>query len=347
MTANGWIQILFFFAAILAVTVPLGAFMYRVHGGREPLPRRPLGWLERLVYRVCGVDGARAVLAAYTVGMLAFSAFTMLVTYAHPAPAAPAAVQPAEARRRSRPGSSFNTAASFTTNTNWQGYVGETTMSYLSQMAGLAWHNFISAAAGIAIAVALARGITRRGEGKGPGTIGNFWVDLTRATVYILLPICARVRAGLRLAGDDPEPRALSGGHDARGRQADDRAWAGGLAGGDQAARHERRRLLQRQRRAPLREPEPAHELLLDVPDLRDPRRAHLHVRPHGEGPAAGLGALRRDGVPVLRGRDGRLLGGGGGQPDPDTRWAWQPGPGTWKARRSASASRTRPCTPR
>ena len=86
-------------------------------------------------------------------------------------------------------GSAFNTAASFTTNTNWQGYVGETTMSYLSQMAGLAWHNFISAAAGIAIAIALARGLTRRGEGKGPGTIGNFWVDLTRATVYILLPL--------------------------------------------------------------------------------------------------------------------------------------------------------------
>ncbi len=85
--------------------------------------------------------------------------------------------------------SSFNTAASFTTNTNWQGYVGEATMSYLSQMAGLAWHNFISAAAGIAIAVALARGITRKGDGKGPGTIGNFWVDLTRTTVYVLLPI--------------------------------------------------------------------------------------------------------------------------------------------------------------
>jgi K+-transporting ATPase ATPase A chain len=86
-------------------------------------------------------------------------------------------------------GSSFNTAASFTTNTNWQGYVGEATMSYLSQMAGLAWHNFISAAAGIAVAVALARGLTRRGEGKGPGPIGNFWVDLTRSTIYILLPL--------------------------------------------------------------------------------------------------------------------------------------------------------------
>jgi K+-transporting ATPase ATPase A chain len=87
------------------------------------------------------------------------------------------------------PGSAFNTAVSFATNTNWQGYSGEATMSYFTQMAGLAWHNFISAAAGIAVAMALARGLTRRGEGKGPGTIGNFWVDLTRATVYILLPL--------------------------------------------------------------------------------------------------------------------------------------------------------------
>jgi K+-transporting ATPase ATPase A chain len=155
--------------------------------GESHFLRRPLGWLERLVYRVSGVDGGEQSWSAYTIGMLAFSAFTMLVTYViqrlqHVLPFNPQKLGPVEAL------SSFNTAASFTTNTNWQGYVGETTMSYFSQMAGLAWHNFISAAAGIAIAVALARGLTRRGEGKGPGTIGNFWVDLTRASVYILLP---------------------------------------------------------------------------------------------------------------------------------------------------------------
>jgi K+-transporting ATPase ATPase A chain len=188
LTANGWIQILFFFLTILAVTVPLGAFMYRVMEGESHFLRRPLGWLERLVYRVSGVDGAEQSWSVYTLGMLAFSALTMFVTYAiqrlqHLLPFNPQKLGPVEAL------SSFNTAASFTTNTNWQGYVGETTMSYFSQMAGLAWHNFISAAAGIAIAIALARGITRRGDGKGPGTIGNFWVDLTRATVYILLPI--------------------------------------------------------------------------------------------------------------------------------------------------------------
>ena len=188
MTANGWIQILLFFGAVLAVTPPLGAFMHRVLEGERHVLRRPLGWLERLVYRVAGVDGREQAWPTYAGCLLAFSAFTMLVTYAiqrlqHLLPFNPQKLGPVEAL------SSFNTASSFATNTNWQGYAGETTMSYFSQMAGLAWHNFISAAAGIAIAVALARGLTRRGEGKGPGTIGNFWVDLTRATVYILLPL--------------------------------------------------------------------------------------------------------------------------------------------------------------
>ena len=188
MTGNGWVQVLLFFAAVLAVTAPLGAFMHRVLEDEGHFLRRPLGWLERLVYRLGGVDGREQSWQAYTAGLLAFSAFTLLVTYAilrlqHILPLNPQRLGPVEAL------SSFNTAASFTTNTNWQGYAGEATMSYFSQMAGLAWHNFISAAAGIAVAVALARGLTRRGDGKGPGTVGNFWVDLTRATVYILLPL--------------------------------------------------------------------------------------------------------------------------------------------------------------
>jgi K+-transporting ATPase ATPase A chain len=188
LTANGWLQILLFFAAVLAVTAPLGAFVHRAMEGESHVLRRPLGWLERLVYRLGGVEGREQSWQAYSAGLLAFSAVTLLVTCAiqrlqHVLPFNPQGLGPVEA------GSAFNTAASFTTNTNWQGYGGETTMSYLSQMAGLAWHNFISAAAGIAVAVALARGITRRGEGKGPGPIGNFWMDLTRATVYILLPI--------------------------------------------------------------------------------------------------------------------------------------------------------------
>ena len=188
MTLNGWIQILFFFGVILAGTKPMGAFMHRVMEGEKHFLSGPLGWLERLVYRLSGVDGKEQRWTTYTGAMLAFSSFTLLVTYAIQRlqavlPFNPQKLAGVEA------GSSFNTAASFTTNTDWQGYVGEATMSYLSQMAGLAWHNFISAAAGIAVAIALARGLTRHGDGKADGTIGNFWVDLTRSTVYILLPL--------------------------------------------------------------------------------------------------------------------------------------------------------------
>jgi K+-transporting ATPase ATPase A chain len=188
MTANGWIQIVFYVAAILLFTKPLGAFMHRVLEGERHVLSAPLGWLERLVYRASGVDGREQTWPAYGIAMLAFSLFTMLVSYAIQRlqgflpfnPQRLGAVEQA---------SSFNTAASFTTNTNWQAYAGEATMSYLSQMAGLAWHNFISAAAGIAVAIALARGITRRGDGTQAGTIGNFWVDITRANVYLLLPL--------------------------------------------------------------------------------------------------------------------------------------------------------------
>ena len=188
MTPNGWIQILVFFTSILIVTVPMGAFLHRVLEGGDHFLRRPLGWLERLIYRLAGVDGREQSWSAYAVGLLWFSGVTLLVTYAIQRlqrflPLNPQHMGPVEA------GSAFNTAASFTTNTNWQGYSGEATLSYLTQMAGLAWHNFISAAAGIAVAIALARGVTRRGEGKGPGTIGNVWVDLTRAIVYVLLPL--------------------------------------------------------------------------------------------------------------------------------------------------------------
>jgi K+-transporting ATPase ATPase A chain len=188
MTVNGWVQIVFFFAAVVAVTIPLGTFMHRVLEGHDHVLRRPLGWLERAVYRAGGVDGGEQSWPGYATALLAFSAVTLLVTYTiqrlqHLLPLNPQRLGPVEA------GSAFNTAVSFTTNTNWQGYAGETTMSYLSQTAGLAWHNFISAAAGIAVAVALARGLSRRGDGTRAGTIGNFWTDLTRATVYILLPL--------------------------------------------------------------------------------------------------------------------------------------------------------------
>jgi potassium-transporting ATPase potassium-binding subunit len=188
VTANGLAEIFVFFLAVLLLTVPLGTFMYGVLESGEHFLRRPLGWLERLIYRLCKVDGREQAWHEYTVSLLAFSAFSMLLTYGilrlqHLLPFNPQHLGPVTAPL------AFNTAASFTTNTNWQAYAGEATMSYLSQMAGLAWHNFISAAAGIAVAMAVARGLTRRGAGRGPGSIGNFWVDLTRSTVYILLPL--------------------------------------------------------------------------------------------------------------------------------------------------------------
>jgi potassium-transporting ATPase potassium-binding subunit len=188
MTAQGWFQILLFALIVLAVTKPLGAYMFRVfEGDRQPLPR-VLGPIERGLLQLCGLKSDREheqTWLQYTAAMLAFSVFSLLVTYGiqrlqHVLPLNPQKLGAVS------PHLSFNTAVSFTTNTNWQSYVGESTMSYLTQMAGLAWHNFMSAAAGIGIALALARGLTRKGEGK---TIGNFWVDLVRGTLYLLLPL--------------------------------------------------------------------------------------------------------------------------------------------------------------
>ena len=189
MTLNGWIQILLYIAVIFAVTKPLGNYMYRVFEGyRQPLPRL-FGAIERLLYKLCGVDPKQHQdWKQYTVAMLVFSAITLLVTYGierlqHVLPLNPQNFPPVA------PDLAFNTAVSFTTNTNWQAYTGESTMSYLTQMAGLAWHNFMSAAIGIGIALALARGITYRLQAGAAKTLGNFWVDLVRATVYVLIPL--------------------------------------------------------------------------------------------------------------------------------------------------------------
>jgi K+-transporting ATPase ATPase A chain len=193
MTVNGWIQILLFAAIIFAITKPLGNYMYRVfEGDRQPLPRL-FGATERLLYKLCGVDPRQQQdWKQYTLAMLVFSAITLLVTYGierlqHLLPLNPQNFGPVPADL------AFNTAASFTTNTNWQSYGGESTMSYLTQMAGLACHNFISAAVGIGIALALARGITSRLQAGAAKTLGNFWIDMVRATVYVLLPISVPV----------------------------------------------------------------------------------------------------------------------------------------------------------
>ena len=192
MTINGWLQISIFFLVILALTKPLGTYLYRVFESPEkPLPR-VFGPMERWSFRLCGVDPeAEQTWKEYTLALLLFSLVGLLVTYAilrlqHFLPFNPQALGPVP------PDLAFNTAASFTTNTNWQAYSGESTMSYFSQMAALAWHNFISAAAGLGVALALARGITRRAAkgGEAPRTLGNFWADLIRSINYVFLPIC-------------------------------------------------------------------------------------------------------------------------------------------------------------
>ena len=180
MTTNGWLQILFFSAAILAVAKPIGFYLVSVYEGRM----RWLAPLERGIYALSGIDPEEDQhWTRYAAAMLLFSLASMLLTYAvlrlqHLLPFNPQGF-PAVPDRQA-----FETAASFTTNTNWQSYSGESTMSYFSQMTQLAFHNFISAAVGMAIAVAFTRGLARRSAGK----IGNFWADLVRGTLYVLLP---------------------------------------------------------------------------------------------------------------------------------------------------------------
>ncbi|HZD77639.1 MAG TPA: potassium-transporting ATPase subunit KdpA [Acidobacteriaceae bacterium] len=187
MTVNGWLQIAIFFFLILLTARPLGRYMTRVFEGRRTLLDPILLPVEKLLYRLSGVHREEEMRwTEYGAAMLIFSLVTAMLTYVlertqHMLPWNPqhlANVSPALA---------WNTAISFTTNTNWQFYAGESTMSYLTQMLGLATHNFWSAATGIALAVAFIRGIARR-EMK---TLGNFWVDLTRATLWVLLPISA------------------------------------------------------------------------------------------------------------------------------------------------------------
>ncbi len=186
MTANGWFQIGLFVAAIFLVTKPLGIFMVRVFERQKTFLDVVLRPIERLIYRICGVDENRDMRwTQYAVAMLAFSGASMLLLYLMERVQVWLPLNPQKFLNVEQY-LAWNTAASFTTNTNWQAYVPETTMSYLTQMAGLAYHNFASAAVGIALAIALIRGIARR-ESEG---IGNFWVDLTRCFLWVLLPAC-------------------------------------------------------------------------------------------------------------------------------------------------------------
>jgi K+-transporting ATPase ATPase A chain len=186
MTANGWLQIFLFLLVTFAVAKPAGHFMSRVFAREKTFLDPLLRPFERLLYMLTGVDEKREMRwTEYAIAMLLFSGVSMTLLYViervqHSLPWNPQNLVGVPADL------AFNTAASFTTNTNWQAYTPEVTMTYFTQMAGLAYHNFLSAAVGIALAVAVIRGVARREQ----ETIGNFWVDLTRTILWVLLPVC-------------------------------------------------------------------------------------------------------------------------------------------------------------
>ena len=185
MTLNGWIQIAIYFVVLTALVVPLGRYMAQVFEGERTLLTPVLGPVERGLYRISGIDETREQhWITYTVAMLLFNAAGFALLYALLRLQAALPLNPA-GMSAVAPDLTFNTAVSFTSNTNWQNYGGESTLSYLTQMVGLTTQNFVSAATGIALAVALIRAFART-SGK---TVGNFWVDLTRCTLYVLLPL--------------------------------------------------------------------------------------------------------------------------------------------------------------
>src|SRR5262245_18823216 len=186
MTVIGWVQILLYCAIVIALVKPLGAFMTRVFNGERTFLSPVLRPVELTLYRIAGVDeNHEQHWLSYTVAMLIFHVAGLLILYALMRLQAVLPLNPAE-QSAVAPDLSFNTAVSFVTNTNWQNYGGESTLSYLVQMLGLTHQNFLSAATGIVLAIALIRGFARASM----RTIGNFWVDITLCTLYILLPIC-------------------------------------------------------------------------------------------------------------------------------------------------------------
>jgi K+-transporting ATPase ATPase A chain len=186
MTPNGWAQIVVFLFLILVITKPLGIYLARVFQREKTFLDPVLRPIERLIYKLTGVDEASEMRwTEYAIAMLLFSVASMILLYVMERVQLWLPFNPQHFGNVA-PDLAFNTAASFTTNTNWQSYSGESTMSYLTQMAGLAYHNFASAAVGIALAIAVIRGIARRER----ETLGNFWVDLTRCFLWVLLPVC-------------------------------------------------------------------------------------------------------------------------------------------------------------
>ena len=247
MTANGLLQILIFFVAIFLLTKPLGGYMTRVFAGERTFLSPILRPLEKLFYRVAGVDpDEEQRWTTYAIAMLLFNLAGFVLLYAMERLQASLPLNP-QGMTNVAPDLAFNTAVSFVTNTNWQNYGGETTMSYLIQMAGLTVHNFVSAATGIALALVFIRGFSRNSA----KTLGNFWADLTRCVLYVLLPIAivAGCSSSGRASRKISAPTPMSQRSKARSRPL---RKAHRLANRDQDARHQWRRLYERQCRAPV-----------------------------------------------------------------------------------------------
>jgi len=249
MTVNGWLQFGLYSVILFLTARPVGAYMTRVLEGERTWLDPVLRPFERLLYKLCGVNADKEMnWREYAYAMLGFAAAGMVLTYIIERVQVWLPLNPQHLANVG-PDLAWNTAASFTTNTNWQFYVPESTMSYLTEMVGLATHNFWSAAAGIVVAVALIRGIRRTTS----GTIGNFWVDMTRTTLYILTPACL-VYALLLVARvfrkTSVRTRRLTRWNSPRWCRRS--AGTGGIAGSDQDAGHERRRVLQCEQRAPV-----------------------------------------------------------------------------------------------
>ena len=255
-------------AAVALITPILGIYIHAVMEG-EHTPLSPvLRPVERLIYRVCGIDEtAEQSWKGYTVAVLVMAAVAIVAGYVvlrlqDVLPLNQGGIPPMS------PDLAFNTSVSFETNTNWQNYSGETGATYLTQAAMLAVRNFTSAATGLAVAIALFRGLTRRSA----STLGNYWVDLTRGILYLLLPISLVGAIVLVWQGVPADVGSHPDRHDPAGRGSAHRARPGRLAGVDQGAGQQRRRLLQRQLRAPVREPDAADELARDGRDPGDSR---------------------------------------------------------------------------
>ena len=302
---QGWLQIAVFVAVLVALIKPVGIYMARVFTNQRVFLSPVVGPIERLTYRVLRVRPDEGQdWKAYARSLIVFSLLFWIALYLI---LRTQGIQPFNPEGfHSGPWDlSFNTTSSFVTNTNWQYYGGETTLTYFSQMAGLAVQNFVSAAVGIAVVVALIRGIVAR-SGR---AIGNFWQDLVRILLYILVPISIVGALFLVSQGVIQNLSHATVIHTLTGGTPDPRPGPGRLAGGDQGARHQRRRLLQRQLGLPVREPDRADQLLRDAADPRHPGQPHLHLRAHGRQPAPGLGDLLGDVRPLRRRRRRRLHG--------------------------------------